>query len=81
MSILQDIYDEAYHPGRSLLEMPEDLKKRYAAFDAAMEEIGGDEVWERHWDTLCAVEEFTNYANFREGFRLGVLLMLELRSS
>ena len=79
MSILQDIYDEAYHPDRTLSEMPEDLKKGRAAFDADMKQIGGDEVYERHWDTLCAVEEFTNFTNFREGFRLGVLLMLELR--
>lgn len=79
MSILQDIYYGGYRPDRVLLEMPEDLKKRQAAFEADMEEIGGGEVYERHWDTFCAVQEFTNYANFREGFRLGVLLMLELR--
>lgn len=79
MSILQDIYDGAYHPDRAQSELPEELKRRREAFSADMEKIGGDEVYERHWDTLCAVEEFTSHANFREGFRLGVLLMLELR--
>ena len=32
---------------------------------------------ERHWDALCDLSRFRDYANFREGFRLGVALMLE----
>lgn len=34
---------------------------------------------ERHWDTLCKVERVRDCANFREGVRLGVSLMMELR--
>ena len=57
MSILQDIYDDAYHPDRVVAEMPEELRRRQAAFDADMERIGADEVYQRHWDTLCAVQD------------------------
>ena len=78
MSILQDIYDGAYNPNRVMEDMPAELRKRKAAFDADMEKIGADEVYQRHWDIVCAVENFTSHVNFREGFRLGVLLMLEL---
>ena len=38
----------------------------------------GEDFIERHWDGLCKAERFRDCANFREGFRLGVSLMLEL---
>lgn len=48
MSILQDIYDDAYNPNRVMEDMPAELRKRKAAFDADMEKIGADEVYQRH---------------------------------
>ena len=42
-----------------------------------IEQAMGAAFIERHWDALCDLSRFRDYANFREGFRLGVALMLE----
>lgn len=79
MSILQDIYEGDYHPMWLLEKLPPELEKKREAFYADLTAIGGEELYERHWDYLCELERFTDYTNFREGVRLGVLLMLELQ--
>ena len=78
MSILQDIYNERYTPGDTLQKMPLSLRLKERAFYEAIENAMGVEFIERHWEALCEVEGSRDYANFREGFRLGVSLMLEL---
>ncbi len=78
MSILHDIYNEQYTPGDALGKMPFSLRLKERTFFDAVEEAMGEDFIERHWDGLCKVEAFRDYANFREGFRLGVSLMLEL---
>ena len=45
----------------------------------AVENALGEEFVERHQQGMGAREEFQSYASFREGFRLGVSLMMELR--
>lgn len=77
MSILQDIYNESYFPSESVQKTPQALQdKRWAFFDE-IEKGMGVEFIERHWGDLSEFDQQRDYANFREGFRLGVSLMLE----
>ena len=78
MSILQDIYDNRYSPDEALKKMPSSLQLKKRAFLNAIEEGLGPDFIEQHWEGLCQLESFESYTNFREGFRLGVSLMLEL---
>lgn len=78
MSILEKIYSGDYDPGKASENLPFSLRLKNRAFWDAVEEGMGEEFVERHWDGLCKIERFRDYANFREGFRLGVSLMMEL---
>ena len=82
MSILQDIYEDEYIPRavgmvKSRINFVEDLRRKKWAFLEEIEQAMGAAFIERHWDALCDLSRFRDYANFREGFRLGVALMLE----
>lgn len=79
MSILKDIYNGQYSPDDALKKMPFSLRLKERVFYDAIEEAMGEDFIERHWDGLCKVEAFRDYTNFREGFRLGIALMMELR--
>ena len=80
MDILEKLYNGEYDPGKaSDDELPEALRIKRQAFWEAIEEGMGKDFLESHWDTLCQIEHFRDCANFREGFRLGVSLMLELQ--
>ena len=79
MSILHDIYGGGYAPGESLERLPQDLGDKYWAFFEEVEKAMGLEFIERHWDNLVEADLYRSHANFREGFRLGASLMLELR--
>ena len=78
MSILQDIYNDDYTPADPMKRMPFSLRLKERVFYDAIEEAMGEDFIERHWDGLCKVEHYKGFANFREGFRLGVSLMLEM---
>ena len=78
MSILEKIYNGNYEPNESCERLPLSLRLKDRAFWEAIEEGMGEAFIERHWDGLCKIEHFRDYANFREGFRLGVSLMMEL---
>ena len=79
MSILQDIYNSAYAPGKVQEAMPFSLRlKERAVWDAIVEALG-EEFIKRHQDDWEKVAHFRDYANFREGFKLGVAFMLEIR--
>ena len=77
MSILQDIYDGQYSPADRAEDIPQELRERTLAFYNEIEKALGRQFIEKHWDTLCELESLRNINNFREGFRLGVALMLE----
>lgn len=79
MSILQDIYSDSYYPCEPLEHMPKRLLDKQLAFYNKIEEAMGMEFMEQHWEDLCEIERFRDFANFRQGFRLGASLMLELR--
>ena len=78
MNILQDIYGGRYCPCETADKIPATLRDREWAFFDEIEKRFGVEVIERHWDNLCEADSARDYANFREGFRLGVSLMMEL---
>ena len=78
MSILNDIYWDKYHPQVTGPVLPQDLREKDLAFwEKASGVLGGDFV-DAHLDRLCEIENLNDFHNFREGFRLGVLLMLEV---
>jgi len=76
MSILQDIYNQSYTP---VPEIPKTLRDKSWDFFREVEKTMGEEFINAHWDNLCLMDEWRDYANFKEGFRLGVALMLEMR--
>lgn len=78
MNILESIFDEEYFPSKALKSMPFSLRLEETSFYEAIENAMGAEFIERHWDAMKGVQHFRDYANFREGFRLGISLMLEL---
>ena len=78
MSILQDIYNATYHPPEPIEEIPcEIYRKRQEFFEEVKDALGRDFV-EKHLENLYEVENCRDYINFREGFRLGVLLLMEV---
>ena len=77
MSILDKIYLEMYL--KKLPEGEEYLKIRehaYAAWEKAAA-ILGPEFSDEVWNDLMALKTAEDRHDFKEGFRLGVLLMLE----
>lgn len=78
MSALQDIYNGKYTSGKAAEKLPFSLRLKLRSFLDPIEETMGPEFIERHRDDLCQIEQYRAYANFREGFRLGVSLMLEM---
>lgn len=79
MSILQDIYDGQYSPAERADAIPQELREKTLAFYDEIERVLGSQFIEKHWDALCELESLRDINNFREGFRLGVALMLEAR--
>lgn len=79
MSTLRDIYDNEYSPQARQINTPFSLRLKKRAFMDAVEEAMGAAFIEHHRKGLSEWESFQNYASFREGFRLGVSLMMELR--
>ncbi|MCM1297574.1 MAG: hypothetical protein NC311_18710 [Muribaculaceae bacterium] len=78
MSILTDIYNDEYHPQDTRPILPQDLREKDLAFWEKASEVLGREFVDAHLYRLCEIEHFNDYHHFREGFRLGVLLMLEV---
>ena len=78
MSILQNIYDSQCSPEKTRKQVPSSLRLKENAFLDAIEEGMGPDFIEKHWEGLCQLEDFMCYTNFCEGFRTGILLMLEV---
>lgn len=78
MSILDDIYSGLYEiphpPGR----VPKDVLEQDSAFWAKVEELLGEEAVEAEQVRVGDIGFAEEQNAFREGFRLGALLMLEL---
>ena len=71
MSILQDIYEDEYIPRAPVEDLPEDLRREKWTFLEEIEQAMGAAFIERHWDALCDLSRFRDYANFRVGSRGG----------
>lgn len=78
MSILEKLFDGAYESPQVKQDRPAALRAQDLAFWGQIQETMGVEFVENNWDYLCETERFTNFSNFRAGFRLGALLMLDL---
>lgn len=77
MSILYDIYNDAYHAQEHRPKLPKEIQEQDLAFwEKVTEALGADYV-DQHLYRLSEKEHLTDYDHFREGFRLGVQLMLE----
>ena len=78
MSILADIYNERYHAQASRPHYPQELREKDLAFwEKATQALGGDVV-DTHLYKLCEKENLNDIHHFREGFKLGVQMMLEV---
>lgn len=79
MSILEDIYHNEYYSAEPMDEMPPELHdKRWENLEK-IEAAMGKEFTEQHWENVVKIMQFCEFVCFREGFRLGVALMLEAR--
>lgn len=78
MSILREIYGGGYAPGEIPEKLPKELSEKRWAFYGEVEKVMGLDFMERHWDDLMEADLYRDYASFREGFRMGVALMMEL---
>ncbi len=81
MSILTDIYDGEYRAPHSRPPCPQELEDNDLAFwDKAAEALGLDAI-DAHMNLLHEKQHLTDIHHFREGFKLGVQLMLEVFST
>lgn len=78
MSILQDIYNGYYSPIEKPVNIPSSLLRKEQAFFGEVEKVMGQDFLEKHRGSICEVGDHYNFDSFREGFRLGVSLMLEV---
>lgn len=79
MSILQDIYKGEYSPTENLDKLPQAQRVSERAFWDAVENEMGAEFAEFHRQGFRDREQFHDYVIFREGFRLGISLVMELQ--
>ncbi len=78
MSILDDIYAGRYSVGHPPGDISREVLDQDAAFWEEAESILGEEAVEEQQKRACDISFEEERNAFREGFRLGVLLMLEL---
>jgi len=78
MSTLHDIYNNEYFPAEPTDEMPPELCDKRRAFLDEIQKTMGEKFLAEHWGGFVEANQFGNFVCFREGFRLGVSLMLEV---
>ena len=81
MSILSDIYNGEYRGQASRAHYPQELRDTDMEFWDKVTEALGSEVVDTHFYKLCETENINDIHHFREGFKLGVQLMLEVFST
>ena len=79
MSILQDIYNNDYLPCEPMDELPPELHEKRWEFLGEIEKAMGKKFTEEHWENMVKILQFCEFTCFREGFRLGVAMMMEAR--
>ena len=78
MSILEEIYNGKYNPWMDEATTPQNVREKDIAFWKKAAEALGLETVDEHLYRLCESENADDVHNFRKGFQLGVLLMLEV---
>lgn len=78
MSILEKLYNGEYGVEQPKTPEFQALQERNVHFWEHIEEAVGKDYIDKKWDELCALEHMEDFNYFREGFRLGASLMLEL---
>lgn len=78
MRILEDIYCNGYFPNEAVSDETRALREEEFAFLDKIEKAMGAEVIEQHWERLAEIRQVRDFTSFREGFRFGALLMLDL---
>ena len=73
MSIIEEIYNGQYQPQAGGPVFPRDMREEDLAFWKKVTEALGDDFADAHLRRICLY-------HFREGFRLGVRLMLDAMS-
>lgn len=79
MNILDKIYDEIYLEEEPGTEEYRELRKSYYAAWDKVEEISGGGFSDEVWNAVVQMNTAQNRNCFKEGFCLGVQLMLEAR--
>lgn len=74
MSILETLFNGEYRTPQEKQTLSPELRDRRREI---FEQIEGA-LPEENWDAFCDIQRAQSFASFREGFRLGALLMLEL---
>ena len=78
MSILADIYNGKYQPQAKPTPLPQELRAADIAFWEKVREALGIDCIDEYLYRHSEQEALSDIDHFREGFRLGVLLMLEV---
>ena len=77
MSILDELYYGLYIEKVPVSAEYKEIQARwYTSWDKAAETLG-PEFSDKVWNTLIELKTYESQYNFKEGFRLGVQLMLE----
>ncbi len=77
MSILENIYHNEYYPGEPEDELPPALQGVKQEFFHEVEKVMGEKFVAQHWENIVEADQQCAFISFREGFRLGVGLMIE----
>lgn len=80
MSIVEEIYNGQYQPQAGGPVFPRDMREEDLAFWKKVTEALGDDFADAHLRRMCKKEGLACLYHFREGFRLGVRLMLDAMS-
>lgn len=77
MSIIEEIYHGQYQPQAGRPNYPRNLQAEDIAFWDKVTEVMGSDFVDAHLYRLSKKADLTDLYHFREGFKLGVRLMLE----
>lgn len=78
MSILDDIYDGRYSVEHPAGDVSKEVLEQDTTFWEKVKGLLGEEAVEQQQARTCDISYAEEQNAFREGFRLGTLLMLEL---
>ena len=78
MSILESLFHGKYRSPQENINMPPELRRKRKELLNRIEAALGADFLEEYWDNFCEIEQAQNLHFFREGFRLGAMMIREL---